>query len=259
MIDTKLMALDAKIERLRDRMGRVGAISVGAVDDFRDKFDFSWIYHDNALEGVVLSYSELKAAIDTKIISDVTLIPMYEEIKHQKTAIGWIREQAKKKKAPITLDTIKKLYETLTPEAAAKVMQYRKDNPLHRVYYHEIAPPEKIAMRMKKLVEWLASDESETLHPVRFAARAHYRLLATYPWTKNSGKVARLLMNYILLREGYPPVVIHAIERQRYYEVMRNEHAGIESLVLESLENGVETATKFFDEVLEARRQRAAS
>ena len=48
-----------------------------------------------ALEGVVLSYHELKAAIDKRIISDVSLIPMYEEIKNHKAAIEWVRDQAR--------------------------------------------------------------------------------------------------------------------------------------------------------------------
>jgi Fic family protein len=112
---------------------------------------------------------------------------------------------------------------------------------------------------MKKLCEWLESDEFREEHPIKRAARAHYRLLAIYPWTKNSGKVARLLMNLLLLRDGYLPAVVHSIERQRYYEVMRNENAGIVPLVIESLDNGIETAIKFFQEVEEARRSRAAS
>jgi Fic family protein len=261
-MEAKFFDLDGKMEELRQRQGRFTNGSSWIVEDFYEKMDVSWIYHDNALEGVVLSYSELKAAIDKKIISDVTLIPMYEEIKHHKAAIEYIRELARKRKPQITLETFRKLYELLTPEAdtgPGKPMQYRKDNPLHRLYYHEIAPPEKIPMRMKKLVEWLDSDEFREEHPVKRAARAHYRLLAIYPWTKNSGKVARLLMNLLLLRDGYLPAVVHAIERQRYYEVMRNENAGIIPLVTESLDNGIETAVKFFQEVEEARRHRAAS
>ena len=60
--------------------------------DYRERLDVSWIFHDNALEGVVLSYSELKAAIDQRIISDVTLIPMYEEVRNHKTAVDFVRE-----------------------------------------------------------------------------------------------------------------------------------------------------------------------
>ena len=63
---------------------------------------------------------------------------------------------------------------SLTPEEKAKGNPYRKDNPLHRLYFHEIAQPDKIAMRMKKLVEWLDEDETQHMHPVERAARAHY-------------------------------------------------------------------------------------
>jgi Fic family protein len=258
-MDARFFELDGKMEELRQRQGRFTNGSSWIIQDFFEKLDVSWLYHDHALEGVVLSYSELKAAIDKKIISDVSLIPTYQEIKNHKAAIEHIRELAKRRKISITVDTIRKLYEILTPEAIGKPNQYRRDNPLHRLYYHEIAAPDKIAPRMKKLVEWLESDEFREEHPIKRAARAHYRLLAIYPWTKNSGKVARLLMNLLLLRDGYLPAVVHSIERQRYYEVMRNENAGIVPLVIESLDNGIETAIKFFQEVEEARRSRAAS
>src|SRR5882724_8843323 len=91
-MDTKFFAVDNKVEILREHRMRA---PVQIVAEFDEKLDVSWIYHDNALEGVVLSYHELKAAIDKKIISDVSLIPMYEEIKNHKAAIEWVREQAR--------------------------------------------------------------------------------------------------------------------------------------------------------------------
>jgi len=268
-METKFFSLDSKVEALRElRMRAPQAV----LQEFDEKFDQSWIYHDNALEGVVLSYHELKAAIDKKIISDVSLIPMYEEIKNHKFAIEEVRRTArawavarheKKGKRPkneITLDTLKHLHSLLTPEEKAKGNPYRKDNPLHRLYFHEIAQPDKITMRMKKLVEWLDEEETQHLHPVERAARAHYRFMSIYPWPKNSGKVARLLMNLMLLKDGFPPVVIHSIERQRYYDVLRSEAAGLVPLVFESLENGVETSTRFFAELEEAKsKQKRAS
>lgn len=270
-VDKKFLSIDNKIETLREMRMRANA---SIVADFDEKLDVSWIYHDNALEGVVLSYHELKAAIDKKIISDVSLIPMYEEIKNHKAAIELVRATArqwaaeahaakksgKAKKNPITLDTLKMLHSALTPEEKAKGNPYRKDNPLHRLYFHEIAQPDKITMRMKKLVEWLDEEETQHLHPVERAARAHYRFMAIYPWPKNSGKVARLLMNLMLLKDGFPPVVIHSIERQRYYDVLRTEAAGLVPLVFESLDNGVETSTRFFAELEEAKsKQKRAS
>ena len=87
-VDKKFLTIDNKIETLREMRMRANA---SIVADFDEKLDVSWIYHDNALEGVVLSYHELKAAIDKKIISDVSLIPMYEEIKNHKAAIELVR------------------------------------------------------------------------------------------------------------------------------------------------------------------------
>jgi Fic family protein len=207
----------------------------------------------------VLSYSELKAAIDQRIISDVSLIPMYEEVKNHKVAVDFIRETAQSKKAPgVDLDFIRKLYAMVTPDAVPKGCPYRKENPLHRLYYHEIVPPEKIGYKMRKLAEWLDSDEFTRMHAVVQCVKIQFRLLQAYPWTRNSGKVARLLTNYILLRNGYVPAVVHSIDRQRYYEVLRHENDGLMTLIVESLENSIDTTVKFFDE-LSGLRVRCAS
>jgi Fic family protein len=255
-MEAKLFGLDAKMEQVRAKMS---AFPDRVRFDYQSKLDFSWIFHDHALEGVVLSYSELKAAIDSRIISDVSLIPMYEEVKNHKLAVDFVREAALSKKPPaVDLELVRKLYGMLTPEAIAKGCPYRKENPLHRLYYHEIAPPEKIGYKMRKLDEWLESSDFSTLHPVLRGARLQFRLLAAYPWTKNTGKVARLLTNYILLASGYLPAVIHSIERQRYYEVLRHENDGLVNLIIESLQNGIDTTDKFFGELAGLRMKRAS-
>jgi len=248
-MDAKFFEIDTKMEALR---AKTAVFPAKILKDYRDRLDVSWIFHDNALEGVVLSYSELKAAIDQRIISDVTLIPMYEEVRNHKAAVDFVREASTAKKPPaVDLELVRKLYALLTPEEAAKGYPYR-------LYYHEIASPEKINYRMRKLGEWMESDEFNELHPITRATKAHFRLLSTYPWTKNSGKVARLLMNFVLIRHGYLPAVIHSIERQRYYEVLRFENEGLLNLVIESLENSIETTGKFLDELNGLRARKAS-
>jgi len=248
-----------RFDELERKMGHLNERLEGdedALDEFYDRLDFSWIYHDNALEGVVLSYHELKAAIDKLIISDVSLIPSYTDIKNHKEAIDLVREISGRRRLVFDLDLIKKIHHTLNAEeiiprnakAPRSPGQYRKDNPLHRLYFHEIAPPEKISYRMRKLVEWLGSDDAKKMPPIKRAAKAHFRLISIFPWPRHSGKVARLLMNTILMREGYVPAVIHAIERQRYYDVLRNPHSGLTTLICESLESTIEAAERFLDE-----------
>src|SRR2546423_1486936 len=153
-MEAKFFELDAKMDGIRTKMA---SFPERVLKDYQGKLDVSWIYHDHALEGVVLSYSELKAAIDQRIISDVSLIPMYEEVKNHKLAVDFIREAVRSRKPPeVDLELVRKIYGILTPEAVAKGCPYRKENPLHRLYYHEIAPPQEIGYQMRQIAAWLA-------------------------------------------------------------------------------------------------------
>src|SRR5664279_1124029 len=108
-MDAKFFELDAKMDLLR---AKLASFPPNIIKDYQDRLDVSWIFHDNALEGVVLSYSELKAAIDQRIISDVTLIPMYEEVRNHKLAVDFVREahHTTKKPIPVDLELVRKLY-----------------------------------------------------------------------------------------------------------------------------------------------------
>jgi hypothetical protein len=227
--------------------------------DYQNKLDISWLFHDNALDGVVLSYSELKAAIDQRIISDVSLIPTYEEVRTHKQAADHLRDLARSKKPPASIwSSSARSTHMVTPDAVAKGCPYRKENPsapalLSRdLPAREDRPADAQAGRMVGIVRVyvLASRGRGT--------RLQLKLLRAYPWTKNTGKVARLLTNYILLRAKYLPAIIHSIDRQRYYEALRHDNDGLLVLVVESLENGIDTTTKFFDELGGLRARRAS-
>jgi Fic family protein len=255
-MEARLFELDAKMGMLAEKASN---FPERVTSDYQSKLEVSWLFHDNALDGVVLSYSELKAAIDQRIISDVSLIPTYEEVRTHKQALDYLRDLGNTKKPPtVDVEFVRKIYAMVTPEAAAKGCQYRKENPLHRLYYHEICPPEKIGYQMRKLDEWLESPEFASLHPVVAATRLQLKLLRAYPWTKNTGKLARLLSNYLLLRAQYIPAIIHSIDRQRYYEALRHDNDALLVLMVEALENGIETTTRFFDELDGLRARRAS-
>ncbi len=255
-MEARLFELDGKMGSLTEKMS---GFPDKVTRDYQSKLDISWLFHDNALYGVVLSYSELKAAIDQRIISDVSLIPTYEEVRTHKQAADYVRTLACSKRPPaVDLEFIRKLYAIVTPDAAAKGFPYRKENPLHRLYYHEICAPEKIVLMMRKLGEWLESPEFSSLHPVIAGTRLQLKLLRAYPWTQNTGKVARLLTHYVLLRAKFLPAIIHSIDRQRYYEALRHDNDSLLILVLEALENSIDTTAKFFDELGGLRARRAS-
>jgi Fic family protein len=226
IINERLVGLDEQFQR-----------------EYRESFEMSWVYHDSALEGVVYTFQELKTAIDPNmsVVADSGLQPVCDEIRRHRQAIEYVRELSEKKRVPINVDTIKKIYCILHPEEGdVKTVKYRKDIPQHRLYFHEYAAPDKIAYKARQVIDWLNGPEPKKLKsPIRIAARVHYDLLRVFPFPQDSGKVSRLLMNVLLMRAGHPPAIIHSTERQRYYEALKGQLPVIVSMVSESIMNAL--------------------
>lgn len=218
---------------------------------YRDSLDMSWIYHDSALEGSVYTAQELKAAMDptAPIVTDSSIQPICEEIRRHREALEYIRDFADKKRHPLNIDVVKKIYLILHPEEGdIKTVKYRKDIPQHRLYFHEYAPPDKITYKVRQVLDWVNDPETRrTRSTIRIAARAHYDLLRVFPFASDSGKVARLFMNLLLLRGGYPPAIVHSTERQRYYEALKGSSATMTQIVHESIENNLGSVEKLLE------------
>jgi Fic family protein len=245
----KPLTTEERVAKLEERMTAAGP---DFQKQYRDGLDMSWIYHDSALEGSVYTGQELRAAIDPEaaLTADSSIQPIAEEIKRHREALDFIRDYATKKKLPINVDIVKKIYLILHPEEGdIKTVKYRKDIPQHRLYFHEYAPPDKIAHKVRQILEWTVDPETKrTRSAVRIAARAHYDLLRIFPFATDSGKVARLLMNLILLRHGYPPAIVHSTERQRYYEALKGSSAAMTQIVQEAIENNLGSVEKLLEQ-----------
>ena len=242
-------SLEERTAYLEDRLK---AAPAEVQDKYRNDLDMSWIAHDSALEGVVYTLAELKAAIgvsDGNIAFDSSMQPVVEEIRRHREALNFIREFAIKRRQPLTVDVVKRIYTVLHPEEGdVKAVKYRRDIPQHRLYFHEYAPPDKIAYKLRQIVDWVNDPETRrTRTPVRLAGRAHYDLLRVFPFATDSGKVARLVMNLLLLRSGYPPAIIHSTERQRYYEALKGSSTTMHGIVQDAIENSLSSIEKLLD------------
>jgi Fic family protein len=242
--------------------------------EFLDRFEMSWIYHDAALEGVVYTQQELMAALfPGRIAAEASMMPVVLEIRNHKFVCDYIREEAaaSKKLAQITLTQIKRMHDLFlgnTPEAQALRAQterrertekelakerdragFRKDMPLHRTYFHDIAQPAKIQPQLEKLVDYTAGAEFKEFHPLKQAATVQHMFLQIFPFTEHSGKVGRMCSNLILLRHGYMPAIIHSIDRQRYYESFRGNVSAFRTVLMDAIENALDNGIKYFKDL----------
>jgi Fic family protein len=252
---TRYVDIDDRMEDLADRMRSDPEVT----QDFVTKYELSWLYHENALEGVVYSGQELATALEHAPVADALFVTALQEIRNHKVALDLVREEATAKKPKLNLATVKRLYETLGAGMDGKnVAEWRKDMPLHRAYFHEIAQPPKIPALVQKVLDACETPDFRNAHPIQQAARLHHGFMQVYPYTENSGRVARLLANLVLLHAGYQfPVIIHATDRQRYYESFRLPDTVLRDLTMEALDNALTQAEKFFAGA-PVRRRRAA-
>jgi Fic family protein len=204
--------------------------------------------------------------------TEASMMPLILEIRNHKSVVEYVREEARsgtKKSAQITLTEIKRMHDLFsgnTPEAlAARALMERrektekelakeeekggyrfKDTPLHRAYFHQIAPSEKIPALLEKLVHFTESAEFRELHPIEQAATVQHQFLHIFPFAEHSGKIGRMCSNLIQLRHHYLPCVIHSIDRQKYYESFRGPVASFRLLLVDAMDNSLDNALKYF-------------
>ncbi len=231
---------------------RLAKLDPEFVRNVREHIDLSWIYHDSALEGTVYTPEELRTAIDPNAANvDSSMQPICEEIRRHLQGLNVVRELAKNPKTPITVDLVREIYAILHPEEGdAKAVKYRKDIPQHRLYFHEYAAPDKIPGKLRAVLDWVNDPEAQKSRtPLRLATRAHYDLLRVFPFANDSGKVARLFLNLLLLKHGLPPAIIHSTERQRYYDALKGSSAAMNTIVQEAIDNQLASLERLLEQV----------
>jgi Fic family protein len=202
-----------------------------------------WTYHSNAIEGNTLTLAETRLVLlDGLTVGGKSLREHLEALNH-KHAIDLVEALAKRNE-PITEHNIRQIHalilRTIDDENAGR---YRSIQV--RIAGAGYVPPEPVFVPslMHEMVAWLNSPQAKELHPVEQAAMAHFRLVHIHPFVDGNGRTARLLMNLVLMREGYPPAVIRRDRRLDYYNALDQAHRGdtvpFVSLVSEEVERSL--------------------
>jgi hypothetical protein len=92
--------------------------------------------------------------------------------------------------------------------------EYRSDNTITR--WHDIPK------YMTELVNFINSRDYK-LRPVERAAYTHYRVVQIQPFPNFNNVVARLMMNFILIRHHYPLTIVEADDKQEYLDCLTKD------------------------------------
>ena len=208
------------IEGKKSELDRYRPFPRAIVEKLREQFIVEWTYNSNAIEGNTLSLKETELVINRGLtIDNKTLKEHFEAINH-KAGIEFI-EQFLKKKKKLDDTFIKDLHRIILKnidDASAGV--YRKTNV--RILGAIHIPPDsaKIPRLIGEFLDRYYAHQY-TLPVPELAAYAHYKFVCIHPFVDGNGRTARLIMNLILMQNGYPPAVILNIDRKKYNRVVK--------------------------------------
>jgi Fic family protein len=241
------------IERSAQLEERFWHASKPTRERYRDMLEKAWIRNDAGLEGSVFELPELQIALDNGgagiASADTSIQPVCEEIVKHKRALDFARAMMLDKSVPADFDLFRRIYLHFHPEDGdIAAIKYRKDIPQHRLYLHEYCAPDKIPARLQGVFAWMQSEEAAKIkNPIKLAARVHYDLVRIFPFSQNSGTVARLFMNIMLVRAGLAPAILHVRDRNTYYESLKGSLPHLVNLVTTSVHDYLVNVSNMLD------------
>jgi Fic family protein len=227
MLESRLLErLDAK----KRQLDALQPLPVAVVNRLKDQILVEWIYNSNAIEGSTITLHETKLILETGLtIGGKSLREHFEVINHR-DAIEYV-ESLVNSSEPLSAFHARQIHKlVLTRIDDDSAGRYRQTQV--RIAGAAHTPPESwlVPQEMEEWANWL--EENQALHPAELAALAHHRLVAIHPFVDGNGRMARLVMNLLLMRQGYPPTVILRANRRQYYRVLAQADAGqVKSLV----------------------------
>lgn len=240
-----MISIFARLDEKKKRLDTHRPLPAAIVAKLEEYFRVDWTYNSNAIEGSSVTLSETRAILlDGVTVNGKPLREHLEVINHSH-AIDFVQGIADKTE-PINETTIRQIHSlvlrTIDDDNAGS---YRRVNV--RITGSKFAPPDvsQVGALMYDFGKWLASEETK-LHPVEYSALAHFKLVDIHPFIDGNGRTARLLMNLILMRAGFPPAIVNMEDRQKYYRALDAAHAGEVGGFVEMIANTVERSLDIY-------------
>lgn len=239
------IALRDDVRLLRQK----GSLDSQTLQQLRRDWRFKDVYESAGIEGNELSLSETKTAIQRGITISGKPPEHSDEVRNLNEALEYL-ESLVSSASPPTEWELRQVHKLILGRDNPGGGAYR--NVLVEITNSPHKPPHplKVPEQMKELAGWLGNSSDIPVPLV--AAVAHAWLAHIHPFRDGNGRTARALMNLILMRHGYPIVIIRRTDRQRYYESLRASDDGDITSLLELIVERCDQSLREIDRVRQA-------
>lgn len=212
---------------------------------FWQKLRLEWNYHSNRIEGNTLTYGETELLLLHDQTHGTHTLREFEEMKAHDLGIAHLRKMAADRSRTISVGDIRDLNKIILKEPFWKPAETPEGKPTRKQIIpgeyksapnnvrtvtgeiFEFAPPHEVEVRMHALVAWLSQTlTSPSFDILATVAKLHHDFVLIHPFDDGNGRVARMLVNYVLLHEGFPPIIVPTDEKKDYLAALRLADAG---------------------------------
>jgi Fic family protein len=203
------------------------------------KFRFDWNYHSNNIEGNSLTFGETKSLLLHNITAQGKPLKDHIEITGHNEAIHALISFTKSNE-PLSEGFIRALHQlilrerrevaAITPDGLPtkkwiEVEQYKTSANHVQTATGEtfrFAEPMDVPPKMHELVMFINDGADSTdAEKIITAAKVHYDFVLIHPFDDGNGRMARILMNLIFIKHGFPPAIIKTENKDHYYAALR--------------------------------------
>lgn len=211
-----------KTEELLKELNKYRPLTEGEIKRLRDEFLIDFTYNSNAIEGNTLTLQETALILQEGITIDKKPLKEHLEAIGHKEAYIYIEELVKEKVA-LSENVIKDIHSIVLMDRPQDRGVYRRIPVIILGTVHEPPQPYLVPILMEQLIEEYNTQMNEK-HIIEKVALFHLKFESIHPFIDGNGRTGRLLLNFELMKAGYPPVNIKFKDRKRYYDCFTYYH-----------------------------------
>lgn len=216
-----------KDEWLGERNTEIEACKIHYTTDFQKNpklskqeiyknFIIEFAYNTASIEGNTIKLEEARKLLDEGLTpKDRTLREIYDLQNTEKVFISLLEEK-KSLNHELIVNIHKRLLENIDPRIG-----YRNHDVRVIKANFKSTPAPYVKTDMDLLLEWYEQSKNY-LHPLVLAAIFHHKFEKIHPFMDGNGRVGRMILNFILISNNYPPLIIHRKKREKYLQALRN-------------------------------------
>ena len=254
-------ALAAEMVTRIKTLRRDGKLAEDALLNLRHRFRIRNIFHSNAIEGNALNEGETRMVVRDGLTLSGKSLRDQLEAKNLDAALEYVETLASEPRSPITETDLRQLHQfVLKGVDDQNAGRYRRGEVQISGSNYLPPGPESVPSEMGLFGSWLAANtradsQEDVAHGIISAAIAHTWLVIIHPFVDGNGRVARLLMNLVLMRAGVPIAIITHDDRPRYIDALEQAQESDMSPFLSLLSDCIEEGLDLYEEEISRAKE----